>query len=58
MLPLKNVNTPEALVRVTATKPLPTGRQAFRHSVTVAFKRIKYEKRNLLTRYGPRYRCL
>jgi len=33
---------------VTATKPLPTGRQAFRLSVTVTFKRIKYDNRSLL----------
>jgi hypothetical protein len=32
---------------VRATKPLPTGRQAFRHSVTVTLKELRDEKTHI-----------
>ena len=42
---------------VKVTKPLPTGRQAFRDSVTVTFKELKTTDVASFRRYGDRYRC-
>jgi hypothetical protein len=57
---IKHINAPMVLpflndngffvkaVKVKVTKPLPTGRQAFRLSVTVTCKELKDDKRSLL----------
>jgi hypothetical protein len=42
-------------VRVTATKPLPTGRQAFRLLVTVTCKQLRDGKHSLLLTIGASY---
>jgi len=41
-------NIPGAWVKVKVTKPLPTGRQAFRLLVKVTCKELRDDKRSLL----------